>query len=295
LNNQILLTGATGFIGSHLLGELIVNDYEVVILVRKESNFWRINQIKNYSIFELENDLSNLDELFHKHRISAIVHLATEYGRNSDYSKVIKTNLLLSVRLVELAIINEVELFINTDTFSSKFPESIYLKNYISSKIFFKNYLSSIKNIKVANMQLEHVYGENDSEGKFFNYLLKKLMNGNEVIELTEGSQKRDFIYVKDVVSAYISVLKSKNDFQFMEFEVGTGNSIRVRDFVTELHKNFKSNSKLIFGAIPTRSDEIEDSRADISSLREIGWKSKYSLEQSFEIIQTFMINKRVG
>ena len=85
-----------------------------------------------------------------------------------------------------------------------------FKKNHVSSKIF-KDYLKTIDKFQVINLQLEHIYGENDSKDKFIPSLIDKLHNKEKFIELTEGTQKRDFIYVKDVVDAYMILLSSKN------------------------------------------------------------------------------------
>lgn len=284
---KILLTGATGFLGSHILKRLIELRKNVVIIVREESNYDRIKELKNFSKFTINKNFSNLKDLYKEHSICTIIHLATDYGRNSPNSSVSLTNVSFPRKLIEMANKKHLKLFINTDTFSTKFKDSTYLKEYISSKIIFKEYLKSLpNNIQVFSLQLEHIFGEFDSQGKFFTFLLDKMLNNEKVIKLTKGSQKRDFIYVADVVDAYITVMEYKKTIEnYKEFEVGRGFSIPVKEFVTKIHNITGSKSKLLFGALKTRPDEIKDSKANNLDLVNLGWKPKFSIEMAVKRI----------
>ncbi len=278
MKKKILLTGATGFLGSHILKSLINEGKEVVILIRESSSLNRINISESFSIFKTDEYFSNIDELFQLYSIDTIIHVATEYGRKTGYSSVLNCNVFLPIRLIELSVEKNLSLFINTDTFFSKFQNYPYLKEYIISKKIFKDYLKTIDKFQVINLQLEHIYGENDSKDKFIPSLIDKLHNKEKFIELTEGTQKRDFIYVKDVVDAYMILLSSKNLLnQYSEFEVGSGISIPIKDFVIDVHKIMNSKSELLFGALPLRKDEIMDSVADLTQLERLGWEPKFS------------------
>lgn len=112
----ILLTGATGFLGSHLLNALLENSYEVVILKRSFSNTKRIEsllpRVKSYDI-----DLVDLEDVFNENKIETILHTATNYGRDgSSFFDLIQTNVLFPVKLLELAVKYNIKNFINTDT-----------------------------------------------------------------------------------------------------------------------------------------------------------------------------------
>jgi nucleoside-diphosphate-sugar epimerase len=273
MREKILLTGATGFLGSHLLKRLLENGYEVVILVRETSQLERIKSLMGFEIFVINKELSNLDELFDLFSIHTIIHVATEYGKRSTYSEVLFSNVYFPVKLLEAALQKDLKAFINTDSFFSKFPEYPYMQEYISTKRIFKDFTKSLSRIKIINMQLEHVYGENDSKDKFIPYIIEKMILNENNIELTEGSQKRDFIYVEDVVEAYLIALKNIYNFnQFTEFEVGSGNSISIKDFLNGIHEYLCSESNLLFGALPNRVNEIMDSKANNKSLLELGW-----------------------
>ena len=97
----ILLTGATGFLGSHLLKALIKKGYQVVILKRSTSNMWRLkgyeNAFKSYDI-----DKIPLRKAFEENKIDIIIHTACVYGRRGEsLTEILQTNLMLGVELLE--------------------------------------------------------------------------------------------------------------------------------------------------------------------------------------------------
>jgi nucleoside-diphosphate-sugar epimerase len=293
MKEKILLTGATGFIGSHILKRLIELGEDVVIILRETSNLERIQNLNGFSVFKVNKQLSNLDELYEKYQINTIIHLSTEYGRSLDYTSVLLSNVIFPIKLLEKADKKKLKLFINTDSFSSKFQDSSYLKEYISSKKIFKDYLKSIFEFQVINLQLEHVIGEYDSNGKFITFLFDEMLSSQKQIKLTEGKQKRDFIYIADVVDAYMVTLKYKNyKKNFVEFEVGTGQSISIKEFVSTIHKILQSKSELLFGSIETRSDEIMESSANNLDLVKLGWEPKYTIEIAIQNILKTKIYK---
>jgi nucleoside-diphosphate-sugar epimerase len=288
MQNKILLTGATGFLGSHLLKRLIAAGADVVILVRETSNKERINNLEGFSTFTINQQLSNINALFEMYHIDTIIHLATEYGRNSPYSSVLESNVLLPIRLIEAADKNKLNLFVNTDSFFSKFQDYSYLREYIMSKKIFIDYLKTLSDLQVFNLQLEHIYGEFDSKTKFITSLIERMFVNEKFIELTEGSQKRDFIYVSDVVDAYMTVLTNTKVLgQYVDFEVGTGSSISVKDFVSQIHQIMGSKSELLFGALPSRVNEIQDSKANSLVLCKLGWSPKFITETAIKRIVT--------
>jgi nucleoside-diphosphate-sugar epimerase len=286
---HILLTGGNGFLGSFILKKLLEESFVPILLLRENANLWRIKDLlpfcKIYTIPQSGKDYSTLFDLYN---IDAIIHTATDYGRNSSLSDLLKTNVLFPIELLENGLKKELKLFINTDSFFAK-PEfdQLYLKNYTGSKRILEKLLREFTGeIKIANLRLEHVFGENDSEDKFMTSILKKLLGNESQIELTEGLQKRDFIYAEDVASAYISVLKNLEDLEkYQEFEIGSGISITVRSLIEQMAASTKSTSRLEFGSLPTREGEIKDSYASIKQLEKIGWKPVYKLNSAINNI----------
>lgn len=106
-------------------------------------------------------------------------------------------------------------------------------------------------------------------------------------IDVTYGDQKRDFIFVDDVADAYIAALEYgiNNKFHYKKYEVGTGNSVSVKNFLDTIKNISKSNTKINYGAIPYRSDEIMMSEADNLDLLALGWEPKFTIESGIKAI----------
>lgn len=293
---NILLTGSTGFIGSHLLQGLLQKDYRVVALTRPGSDLWRIGHLQDsFTRCEIAEPSTGFDAIFSEYQIDTIIHTATEYGRENGLSEVLKGNLIFPITLIETGLKYGLKRFINTDTFLCKGSyDGSYLKYYADSKKALQNFLSGFDSqIQIDTLRLEHPFGENDSEGKFIHMLINSLLQGKEEIAFTTGTQKRDFIYVKDVVSAFLTVLENNFDNPiYTEYEVGTGNSIPVREFVERVAEVINSGTKLDFGGLPSRDNEITDSKANIEKLQALGWSPQYDIEQAVERIISIEKNK---
>lgn len=285
---NILLTGATGFLGSHVLEMLLSREgVKVTAVKRSSSNLERIARLARHPSLTLYDlDRTALPEIFSAGKINTIIHTATEYGRGDPSCiKAIETNLVFPVQLIEEGLKHGLETFINTDSYFNKENFSYsHLINYSLSKKVFLNWLHHFsKRIKVCNLVLEHIYGEGDSPAKFVPMLIDAIaVKRQEKLALTYGHQKRDFIYISDAVSAYEAVVNyaGKNAFRFKQFEVGTGISTPIREFAEAVKAVSGSPTVLDFGALPYRDDEIMNSYADPIELRNIGWKPVFILKE---------------
>jgi len=181
--------------------------------------------------------------------------------------------------LLQLGIEYGVKNFLNTDTVIDK-----NVNHYSLSKNQFLDWLKDCSSqINCLNVALEHFYGAFDNETKFTTLMIHQLINKVEKIDLTKGDQKRYFIHIDDVVSAFLVILDNINNFEphFKSFEVSTENSISIKDFMLlakELTKN--TNTKLNFGAIPYRKNEQMNYKTNISGLKKWGWAPMVSLEE---------------
>jgi nucleoside-diphosphate-sugar epimerase len=291
-SKKILITGATGFLGSHLLkGLLAKTKFRVIVLKRTFSNTYRIKEeLTNKRVLSYDIDRIKLETIFNKNStIHSIIHCATEYGKgNKTCYDVLKINLMFPIKLLEFAMKNKVKLFINTDSYFNKENLSYqYLLNYSLSKkslILWLKYFSN--KIKIVNMVLEHIYGEKDNKDKFVSQMIEQIaVKKIDTLSLTAGNQKRDFVYIADVVNAYIKVLNYslKNKFNFKSFDVGCGKAVSIKNFVKKIKEISKSSTILNFGALPYREDEIKLSIADNKDLINLGWEPKVSIEDGLK------------
>lgn len=298
----ILLTGATGFLGSHLLeGFIKSNKYKVIVLKRSFSNLARIEHIISENIKYYDIDKINVEEIFKGNKIDIIVHTAINYGKKKEsVFEILETNLMFPIKLVELGITNNVKCFINTDSYINKEKFSYqHLLNYSLSKKSFWAWLKYLsKEIQIVNMVLEHVYGGRDSASKFVESMIQKIaIEEIDSVDLTYGDQKRDFIYVADVVEACLKIVDFclNNKFHYKVFEVGTGKSIGIKEFVNKIKLLSNSKTLLNFGKLPYRADEIMDSMADIQELENLNWKSRVSVDEGLgNIINYYKARKNI-
>ena len=279
MSGTVLLTGATGFLGSHICEQLVHDGRKVIILKRKVSDTWRIKSVLD-KVVSYNADDTDLSEIFTENNIEVIIHAATTYGRKGERPpELIQSNVIFPTKLLEMAVRFNTDSFFNTDTILYE-----YLNYYSLSKKHFSDWLKIYsKSIKVFNLKLEHVYGEKDGREKFISMVINSFLRSMNKIQLTEGNQLRDFIYVDDVVSAYIEILKKASKFErkYIEYSIGSGVSISIKEIV-ELIKKLTMNTvtKTEFGAIKYRENEIMNSVADLTRIREeIQWEPKFGLE----------------
>lgn len=282
---HILLTGATGFLGSHLLEALLCQGNQVTILKRSTSDACRIKHLLG-SVAEFDVDVQPLEDAFKPKKVDVVIHTACSYGRHGEsVHSVVETNLLFGLRLLDVATFFNTDIFFNTDTLSPK-----YLNAYSLSKKHFVEWLKQRSSeIKVVNLKLEHMYGPKDDQTKFVRWVISQLEQNVERIPLTEGKQLRDFIYIEDVVSAYLLTLEKSSLFDaFTEFDVGSGQLVEVRKFITELYDAFKLQNPdlttmLGFGDIPLRSNELMQVEVDNSALLQLGWTPMTTIHQGIQ------------
>ena len=135
-------------------------------------------------------------------------------------------------------------------------------------------------------MQIEHFYGPDASATNFITDMLIRLKNNEPQIDLTLGEQKRDFVYIEDVVNAYLIVLKNQDLIaeNYSSYQVCTNQLISIKDLMILLKDLTKSNSMLNFGALPYRENELMRSETNNSALRGLGWNPIYTIKEGLKI-----------
>lgn len=267
----LLLTGGTGFLGSRLLEPLLEAGYQVVLLKRTFSNCSRITrQLPRVKVYDI--DSVPLTQVFADQRIDIVLHCATDYGRKDiQPTRLIEANLTLPLTLLQLADKHGTQAFINTDTILDK-RVSFYT---LSKRQFFEWLQVFGAKLVCVNIALEHFFGPHDDPSKFVTMIVNRVLANVPEIPLTLGEQKRDFIYIDDVVAGFMAILKAAPGLEqgLHRFEIGSGETITIRDFVTRI-RTLAGNTKTVlrFGALPYRENEVMESKVDLRALQALGW-----------------------
>ncbi|MBN1999839.1 NAD(P)-dependent oxidoreductase [candidate division KSB1 bacterium] len=279
---MILLTGATGFFGGHLLSALIKAGRNVVILKRTFSRLDRIRNLIPRTLACYDVETTDIDDIFRKNRIETVIHAAVNYGRAGEsITEVLEPNFLLPLRLYK-NVCEHGGCFMTMDSFFTKdgriYPEAV---DYCLSKRQLSEWLR-YGGAQSVNIRVEHMYGPHDHPSKFIPSVILSLLRGEKFIQLTAGTQQRDFIYVGDVVKSVLVVLENlpKINNGYTEFQIGTGQVTEIRRVVHMIKEIVKNQStSLDFGALPMSPDEITRSCADNQDIVSLGWRPQVDLQ----------------
>ncbi|HDD2053152.1 TPA: CDP-paratose synthase [Salmonella enterica] len=269
--------GAFGFLGSRLTS-YFESRHTVIGLARKRNNEATINNI----IYTTEN---NWIEKIVEFEPNIIINTIACYGRhNEPATALIESNILMPIRVLE-SISSLDAVFINCGT---SLPPNTSLYAYTKQKA---NELAAAIIDKVCGkyieLKLEHFYGAFDGDDKFTSMVIRRCLS-NQPVKLTSGLQQRDFLYIKDLLTAFDCIINNINNFpKFHSIEVGSGKAISIREYVETVKNITKSNSIIEFGVVKERANELMYSCADIAELEKIGWKREFSLVDALtEIIE---------
>ena len=271
----ILLTGATGYLGGYLSENFLNKGFKIIALALNKNEQYKFQDNNLTKVYYL--DKTTVKEIFDNENVDVVIHTATLYGRRQEHlTSMEKVNVEFPLEVLNEAINHNVKIFVNTSTILNK-----NINPYTLTKNHFEDWLSLYSDkIKCINLKLDHFYGPNDKPIKFIAWIIQELKNNVEKIDLTEGTQTRDFIYIDDVVSAFdIVIEKEKNipNGKLNTFEVGTNNKTTIKEMVTTIKEKLgNTKTKLNFGAIPYRKNEVLDYQVDTTGLHLLGWKPEY-------------------
>jgi nucleoside-diphosphate-sugar epimerase len=295
---KVFVTGATGFIGKHLINTLFRQGYEVAALVRSASLASKTAGIDNVTWFT--GDIRNYDDIasaFAIFRPEAVIHLVTYYAimhRADEIGVMLDTNVKGTVNLLEASKeYGGVQLFVNTSSTQVYEPkprrlteedairaQSLYAVTKRNAEEACSFYADSF-GLPCVTLRLFPPYGPGDQERRLIPYVIGCILK-NSPPNLTTGRQEWDFVYVDDIVSAFLTVLRS---FSFKEghrvYNIGTGQPISVRTIVEKIRKNLNSDIDLPWGSVPHRANEVWYNSADISRVeKELGWKPATEIDE---------------
>ncbi|OGF54372.1 MAG: hypothetical protein A2452_02215 [Candidatus Firestonebacteria bacterium RIFOXYC2_FULL_39_67] len=292
-SKRVLITGASGFIGSHIVNR-IRKDNTVAVVMLNDEHSTRIEDSLG-GIIRYNVDLKSTSDIMKvvaDFKPDVILHLASIYAVNHKSEQIeslIETNVLGITNLLEASVAGKVKLFVNTSTCfvydksTRKIKENYQLKPlnlYGLTKINTEqlcDFYSDNYGLNCLTLRIFPPYGPNDNKRRLVPYVIDNCLSNND-IKLTSGIQKWDFVYVEDIVDAYILSLRAKIKGHEI-INIGSGVATKVKDVTKLILKYAKSKSKLFFGSIPHRENEVWYCCADLLKAKRIlGWRPKTSI-----------------
>ncbi len=268
---RIFITGGTGFIGSHLLKNLLNNNYEIIALRRPKKNI--LNKIKNHKLTWLEKEISEIciEDLYD---VKLIIHLAATgvSPRIATWEELYEINIGGTLKMCRFAKELNARIIIS-GTFAEYgqsglnydfipvtaplIPTFPYAASKASSSILSLSY-ADYEKIEIAYLRLFNVFGEGQHEKNLWPSLKKAALSGSD-FNLTPGEQIRDFISVEDVCKFFLKVINLDHDAfsSPLIINVGSGKPISIKAFCKYWWETYNAKGKLIFGAFPYRQNEV--------------------------------------
>ncbi|MDO8658184.1 MAG: SDR family NAD(P)-dependent oxidoreductase [Candidatus Levybacteria bacterium] len=299
VKQSVLVTGGSGFIGTNLIRKLLSLNYNVNLLTRSSTNLWRIkNVLPKIKIYEASIlDKQSLSKTVRKINPNFIIHLATytQYRNQHDYRQMIETNINGTLNLLEATKDIEYSAFLNTGS-SSEYgikdspmretdtlePISFYAATKASAtllcQVFAREYQKSIVTLRPFS-----VYGPFEEEKRFIPTIINAIIK-TLPIKLTGGSERRDFIFIDDVVDIYINSMKKGKELSGQILNMGTGIEYTNDEVVETLFNATGKKVKIEKGAYPKRLWDTPHWVADIQKVQEaLIWKPRFSLKEGLK------------
>lgn len=277
---RVLVTGASGFIGKHLVERLVQEKNEVAILTR--TNTFRFPE----SIKIFSGKLDELSESIQSFDPGYVFHLAgtSIYPQNNhDLENLWEANELFGVRLLEIIKKCEKVVFVNFNT--SLAYHGIQLQPYSYYALTKANFIQTLAfvtrktNLRVFNLILYNVYGTGDTNKRAINYIVDSLETTRPIL-MSPGEQVMDFIHVDDVIQLSLELLKQTPSKPIEDIHVGTGRGITLKEASQLISSISKQKANIQFGGLPYREDEKMVNVAPVENNR--FWESTISIEQGF-------------
>ena len=279
---KILLTGGSGFLGSALARYFHQKGHRLSLILRPDSRLERLPEIESTLDLGRCSTDAEIVSFLCSVQPEIVIHTACAYGRQGEPPvQLFDTNVRYGLLIMQLLLRAGRPLtFINTGTILNADVSPYALSKH--QLVSWGRHIAqqSSGQLRFVNVLLQHMYGPRDDASKFPAHVLQACLRNDPELKLTSGEQRRDFIYIDDVVSAYGALVDRYNELEtIVDIEVGTGVAPSIREFVETVHRLTSSNTKLLFGAIPYREKEAMLCQADISRMSTFGWRPLYSLE----------------
>lgn len=283
-----LVTGATGFIGGHLVRSLLADGWETHTIVRPSSNATTLrNVLGSSNVHEHDGSTSGLINIVGSVRPLAVFHLASAVITGyvaADVEPMIRSNVLFGTQLLEAMAVAGVPVIVNTGTISQHYEGREYSPVYLyaATKQAFQDVLQfycEARGLRAVTLELPDTYGPGDRRSKLLTLLANAARTG-ETLALTPGEQLLDLLHVDDVVHGYEvaadGLLTGKLPSP-SRYRLSSSSLVRLRN-VVELYREATGRVvNVVWGGRPYRVREVMEPRSLVPVLPE--WKPCISLK----------------
>ena len=287
---RILVTGGAGFIGSHLVENLLAAGHEVAIL--DDFNDFYDPQIKRANIADFAKDVAvyradlrdnaSVRNVFRRDKYAIIAHLAARAGVRPSIQHpqlYYDTNVTGTLHLLEAARVTGVERFIFASSSSvygaSKaipFSEDQHLTQTLSpygaTKIageFLCSTYSHLYQLRVVALRYFTVYGPRQRPDLAIHQFTRRIYAGQPIDQFGDGTTRRDYTYIDDIIQGTMAALDYEGPL-FDIFNLGESETIRLKDLISAIENALGKKAKI--NRLPEQSGDMSLTCADISKAR---------------------------
>lgn len=301
-NKNILVTGGVGFVGSHLVEELIKLKTKVFVVdinLDKQSYLFTENLHKKSQVIDLNIcDYKKLLALIKKYKIEFIFHLAAQALVEEAYKnpkQTLDNNILSTINILEAVRINpqikglvvassdkaygklSIAKYTESDPLSGDHPyDTSKSVTDLISTTYYKTY-----KIPVVVTRFGNIYGEGDLNfSRIIPGIMKSLINNKTLLIRSNGKYVRDYLYVKDVVNGYILLAENIDKVKGEAFNFGSEETLSVLEVIKLIEKTL--NKKTKYKILNTAKNEIPYQSLDYSKIRKtLGWKPRENIKST--------------
>ncbi len=288
LKRIALITGATGFVGSHLTLRLVEDGWDVHVIVRPGSDLSQIKRILNHiTVHEHDGSSDNMLSIMQAASLDIVFHLASLVLSNhqpKDIGPLIASNILFGTQLVEAMVNSGVFSLVNTGTFWQHYQNEDYnpVNLYAATKQAFEDILrcyTETTDLKAISLNLFDTYGPDDPRPKLFQ-LLNKAAETGEPLDMSAGDQLIDLVHINDVTEAYMIAAQRLINGKVSlheRYAVSSGHPMPLKELV-QLYAEVTNQAVAVnWSARPYRNREVMVPWNRGQAIE--GWSTKVKLE----------------